>query len=63
MESSVVVHTPLIEALGRQKQVDLCEFEVSLVYRVNSRTSRVVRQRVPGSKRKKEREKKRERSE
>ena len=59
----MVVHTPLIEALGRQKQVDLCEFEVSLVYRVNSRTSRVVRQRVPGSKRKKEREKKRERSE
>ena len=59
----MVVHTPLIQALGRQKQMDLCEFEVSLVYRVNSRTSRVVRQRVPGSKRKKEREKKRERSE
>ena len=25
-------HTPLIPALGRQKQVDLCEFEASLVY-------------------------------
>ena len=59
----MVVHTPLIEALGRQKQVDLCEFEVSLVCRVNSRTSRAVTQRDPGSKRKKEREKKRERSE
>ena len=24
---------PLIPALGRQKQVDLCEFEASLVYK------------------------------
>ena len=24
--------TPLIPALGRQRQVDLCEFEASLVY-------------------------------
>ena len=30
--------TPLIPALGRQRQVDLCEFEVSLVYRVSFRT-------------------------
>ena len=28
--------TPLILALGRQRQVDLCEFEASLVYRVSS---------------------------
>ena len=26
-------HTPLISALGRQRQVDLCEFEASLVYK------------------------------
>ena len=26
-------------ALGRQKQVDLCEFETSLVYRGSSRTA------------------------
>ena len=26
--------TPLISALRRQRQVDLCEFEASLVYRV-----------------------------
>ena len=30
-------YTPSIPALERQKQVDLCEFEVSLVYRGNSR--------------------------
>jgi hypothetical protein len=30
----------LTPALGRQRQVDLCEFEASLVYRVSSRTAR-----------------------
>ena len=30
-------HTPLIPALGRQRQVDLCEFETSLVYRGSSK--------------------------
>ena len=34
--------TPLIPALGRQKQVDLCESEASLVYRVSSRTARAA---------------------
>ena len=29
---------PLIPTLGRQRQVDLCEFEASLVYIVSSRT-------------------------
>ena len=29
---------PLIPALGRQRQVDLCESEASLVYRASSRT-------------------------
>ena len=30
---------PVISALGRPKQVDLCEFKASLVYRASSRTS------------------------
>ena len=30
--------TPLIPALRKQKQVDLCEFEASLVYRMSPRT-------------------------
>ena len=30
--------TPLIPALKRQRQVDLCEFEASLGYRVSPRT-------------------------
>jgi hypothetical protein len=34
---------PLIPPLGRQRQVNLCEFEASLVYRVSSRTARATR--------------------
>ena len=30
--------TPLIPALGRQRQADLYEFKASLIYRVSSRT-------------------------
>ena len=33
-------HIPLIPALGRKRQVDLCEFAASLVYKMNSRTAR-----------------------
>ena len=33
---------PLIPALGRQRQVALCEFEANLVYRVSSRTVRAT---------------------
>ena len=32
---------PLIPALGRQTQMELCELEASVVYRANSRTARV----------------------
>jgi hypothetical protein len=35
----VVVATPLILALGRQRQVNLCEFEASLPHRESSRTA------------------------
>ena len=40
--SQMVVHTPLIPALGRQGQADLYEFKTSLIYRVNARTTRDV---------------------
>jgi hypothetical protein len=42
-------HMPLIPALRRQRQVDLCDFETSLVYKSSSRTVRVVTQRNPVS--------------
>jgi hypothetical protein len=35
-------HIPLIPALGRQRQVGVCEFEASLVYRVSSRASKAT---------------------
>ena len=35
-------HTSLMPALGKQKQVDLCESETSLAYRATSRTARVT---------------------
>jgi hypothetical protein len=38
-------HTLSVPALGRQRQVDLCELEASLVYKVSSRTARAVTQR------------------
>jgi hypothetical protein len=37
---------PLTPALGRQRQVALCEFKTSLVYRASSRTIRAT-QRKP----------------
>ena len=33
-------HTPLIPALGRQREVDFIEFKTSLIYRESSRTAR-----------------------
>jgi hypothetical protein len=35
-------YTPLTLALGRQRQVDFCEFEANLVYRMNSRTAKAA---------------------
>jgi hypothetical protein len=40
--------TSLIPVLRKQRQVDLCEFDASLPYRVSSRTARVI-QRNPVS--------------
>jgi hypothetical protein len=42
---------PIVPALGRQRQVNLCELEASLVCRVNFRTVRAT-QRNPVSKNK-----------
>jgi hypothetical protein len=36
---------PLIPALGRQRQRDLCEFKVTLIYKASSRTARDVTRR------------------
>ena len=49
----LVVHTPLIPVLGRQRQADLCEFKASLVYRASSRIVRDATQRNPVLKTKK----------
>jgi len=46
------IHTPLILALWRLRQRDLCEFEASLDYRVSFRTARAI-QRNPALKNKK----------
>ena len=35
-------HTPLISALGRQREEDLCEFEASLVYKASFRVARLL---------------------
>ena len=35
--------TPLVQAPGRYKLVDFCEFKASLFYRVNPRTARVTK--------------------
>ena len=43
---------PLIPPLGRQRQVDISEFEACLGYRVSSRTARAVIQRNPVSEKK-----------
>ena len=47
----MMVGRSLIPALRRQRQVDLCELEASLVYRVSSRTARAI-QRNPVLKKK-----------
>jgi hypothetical protein len=39
--------TPLIPALRRQRQADLCEFKASLVCRASSRTSRATQRGNP----------------
>jgi hypothetical protein len=36
---------PVILALQRQRQEDICEFEASLVYRASSRTARTTQRK------------------
>ena len=49
---------PLIQALRRQRWMDFCEFEASLVYSVSSRTGSKATQRNPVSKKEKRKKKK-----
>ena len=51
---------PLIPALGRKSQVNLCEFKASLVYGACSRTARLVTQRNAISKNKQTKQNKKE---
>jgi hypothetical protein len=37
---------PLIPALGRQRQVDLCEFQAYLLYRVSSKIARATQKNL-----------------
>jgi hypothetical protein len=48
---------PLIQALRRQRQADLCEFKASLVYRISFKTAKGI-QRNPVLKKKKKQKKK-----
>ena len=54
---------PLISALGRQRQVDLCEFEESLVYKVRSGTVKDTQINPISKKQKKEKKRKKEKEE
>ena len=54
---------PLIPALRKQRQTDLCEFKASRVYRVNSWTGSKATQRNPVLKNTPKKEKKKERKE
>ena len=54
--------SPSVPLLRRQRQADLCEFEVSLVYKVNSRTAKAIK-RNPVSKQTKQQQKNRNHSE
>jgi hypothetical protein len=44
---------PVVPALWRQRQVDLCELEASLVYQSTFRTAGAVTQRKPHLKKQK----------
>ena len=58
----VEVHT-LIPAHRRQRQVSLCEFEASLVYRANYRTARVKKKNLLKTKQNRGRKKRKEEKE
>ena len=51
---------PLIPKLKRQRQVDLCEFEASLVYKSSSRTARATQGNSVSEKKKRKKERERE---
>ena len=45
VSSRAMVHT-FNPSTGRQRQVDLCELEANLVYRVNSRTDSIATEKL-----------------
>jgi hypothetical protein len=51
---------PLIAALRRQRQVDVCEFKVSQVYIVSSRTVRAIHRETIFQKKKKKKKPKKQ---
>jgi hypothetical protein len=52
LEEEVGKYTPSIPALRRQRQVDLCEFKVSLAYRASPRQPQLHRETVSQKKKK-----------
>ena len=54
---------PLIPALGRQRPKDFSEFEISLTYRVSSRTARVSKKQTNKKNYQKEKEKRKKEKE
>ena len=54
-------YVPLIPALGRQTQADLCEFKASLVYKASSRTARATQKNPVLEDKQKEEERKEKR--
>jgi hypothetical protein len=46
------LYTPLIPALWKQRQVDLCEFKASLIYSVSSRSARATQRTLVSKKQK-----------
>jgi hypothetical protein len=50
MNKNKLRHRRSIPALGRQRQVDLCEFKASLIYRVSSRITKATQRNCLGKK-------------
>ena len=47
MNNNLIIHAFLIPTLGRQRWVDLCEFEAGWVYKESSRTIKTIARRNP----------------
>jgi len=54
------VHTPLIPAIRKQRQIDLCVFEASLVYRMSSKTPGLLHRETLSQKKKRKKKERKE---